>query len=108
MDANKDRERFRRSRAPPPLLHPYELEEVADAMRTLLYKLHFSREAAAKTILRTSQCEQEDLLFVHTVGPFQMLVLLRPQEILKSVIIDLWNIGLQHLSCLIGLSHEEA
>ena len=108
MDAIKDRERFGRSRAPPPLLHPNELEEVADSMRTLLYKLHFSREVAAKTILRTSQCEQGDLLFVHRVGPFQMLVLLRPQEILKSVIIDLWNIGLQHLSCLIQLNLAEA
>ena len=100
--ATKDRERFRRLRTTR-LPHLSQFEEAADALRELLYKVNFSREAASKS-KSSLKYEQETLLFVQIVGPIQMLVLLRSQEIHESVIFDMWNIGLQNLSRLIGLS----
>ena len=102
INASKDRERLRilgTTRLP----QLSEFEEAAEAMRELLYKASFSREAASKS-KRSSKSEQEALLFVQKVAPFQMLILLRSRELHKSVIFDLWNIGLQKLSRLIGLS----
>lgn len=100
--ATKDRERSRRLRTTR-LPHLSQFEEAADALRELLYKVNFSREAASKS-KSSLKYEQETLLFVQIVGPIQMLVLLRSQEIHESVIFDMWNIGLQNLSRLIGLS----
>ena len=102
INASKDRERLiilGTTRLP----QLSEFEEAAEAMRELLYKASFSREAASKS-KRSSKSEQEALLFVQKVAHFQMLVLLRSRELHKSVIFDLWNIGLQKLSRLIGLS----
>jgi len=37
------------------------------------------------------------------VGQLEMIVLLRTRDLNESVVLDLWNIGLQNLSRLVAL-----